>query len=107
MMRRNPTDAERAFWAGLTKDRRFAGRGFKRQVPIGPNIIDFVSFPLRTVIDLVPKEESEIVTKTRTDRRAWLIERGYRVIDVHAVEVEKDVAKVLEELDRAVSSSAG
>ena len=50
LLRRNPTDAERAFWAGLTKDRRFAGRGFKRQVPIGPNIIDFVSFPLRTVM---------------------------------------------------------
>jgi tRNA/rRNA methyltransferase len=106
LMRRNPTDAERAFWAGLTKDRRFAGRGFKRQVPIGPNILDFVSFPLRTVLDLVPKEESEIVTKTRIDRRAWLIERDYRVIDVRAVDVEKDLARILDDLDRAVNSSS-
>src|SRR5262249_20414918 len=37
LLRRNPTDAERAFWEALTKDRRFAGRGFKRQVPVGPH----------------------------------------------------------------------
>src|SRR5207244_2843106 len=33
LLRRNPTDAERALWAVLVNDRRFAGRGFKRQVP--------------------------------------------------------------------------
>ena len=46
LLRRNPTDAERALWQGLVNDRRFAGFGFKRQVPIGPHMADFVSFPL-------------------------------------------------------------
>ena len=54
LLRRNPTDAERALWDALTKDRRFAGHGFKRQTPVGPHIADFVSFPLRLVIELVP-----------------------------------------------------
>ena len=54
LLRRNPTDAERRLWEALTSDRRFAGRGFKRQTPIGPHICDFVSFPLRLVIDIVP-----------------------------------------------------
>ncbi|HEX2511012.1 MAG TPA: TrmJ/YjtD family RNA methyltransferase, partial [Xanthobacteraceae bacterium] len=54
LLRRNPTDIERAFWEALVKDRRFAGHSFKRQIPIGPHICDFVSFPLRTVIELVP-----------------------------------------------------
>jgi tRNA/rRNA methyltransferase len=107
LLRRNPTDAERAFWAALTKDRRFAGRGFKRQVPVGPHIVDFASFPLRTVIDLVPEGESEAAGKARADRRAWLIERGYRVIDVRACDVEKDVAKLLDDLDTAVARQAG
>ncbi len=49
LLRRNPTDAERALWQALVNDRRFAGRGFKRQVPIGPHIADFVSFPLKCV----------------------------------------------------------
>ena len=35
LLRRNPTDAERSLWEALTKDRRFAGRGFKRQTPVG------------------------------------------------------------------------
>ena len=35
LLRRNPTEAERILWQALVNDRRFAGRGFKRQVPIG------------------------------------------------------------------------
>ena len=58
LLRRNPTDAERTLWQALVNDRRFAGLGFKRQVPIGPHIADFVSFPLRIVIDLVPAGEN-------------------------------------------------
>ena len=84
LLRSNPTEAERALWHALTNDRRFAGTGFKRQTPVGTHITDFVSFPLRVVIDLVPAQESEIAAKTRADRRAWLTERGYRVLDVEA-----------------------
>jgi tRNA/rRNA methyltransferase len=54
LLRRNPTEAERALWQALVNDRRFANRGFKRQTPVGPHICDFVSFPLRVVVDLVP-----------------------------------------------------
>jgi tRNA/rRNA methyltransferase len=58
LLRRNPTEAERALWTALTNERRFAGRGFKRQTPVGRHICDFVSFPLRLVIDLIPSDES-------------------------------------------------
>ena len=92
LLRRNPTDAERALWDALTKDRRFAGRGFKRQVPVGPHITDFVSFPLRTVIDLVPEEESEAAAKARAEKRGWLAERDYRVVEIRRGDVERDVA---------------
>jgi len=85
-------------WDGLTKDRRFAGRGFKRQVPVGTHITDFVSFPLRVVIDLVPASESAIAANARGEKRAWLIERGYRVLDVMASAVEGDLAEVLDRL---------
>jgi tRNA/rRNA methyltransferase len=80
----------------LTKDRRFAGYGFKRQTPIGRHIVDLVSFPLRHVIDLVPAQESEEAARGREERRAWLIERGYRVSEVVASEVETDVVAVLD-----------
>src|SRR5712692_4362052 len=100
LLRRNPTDAERALWEALTKDRRFAGRGFKRQVPIGPHIVDIVSFPLRAVIDLVPGDESSDAAQTRAGKRAWLKARDYRVCEVSAGDAEADVAAVLEQIAR-------
>jgi tRNA/rRNA methyltransferase len=105
LLRRNPTDIERAFWEALVKDRRFAGYGFKRQVPVGPHICDFVSFPLRAVIALVPKQEAEEAKATRAERRAWLAERGYSVIDVTAAEAEADMAETLQRLIGALSAS--
>ncbi len=72
LLRRNPTEAERALWQALTNDRRFAGRGFKRQTPVGQHICDFVSFPLRLVIDVIPAVESELAAKARAEKRAWL-----------------------------------
>src|SRR5262249_12179074 len=96
LLRRNPTDAERGLWNALVNDRRFAGRGFKRQVPVGPHITDFVSFPLRVVIDLVPPDESDAAAQARDDRRAWLADRGYRVLQVRVEEVDADVGKLLD-----------
>src|SRR5579871_725209 len=102
LLRRNPTEAERALWQALTNDRRFAGRGFKRQTPVGQHICDFVSFPLRFVIDLIPIEESAAAAKTRTERRNWLTARGYRVVEVCAGDVENDVGGVLERLQAMI-----
>ena len=93
LLRRNPTEAERTLWQALVNDRRFAGRGFKRQVPIGPHVNDFVSFPLKCVIDLVPAAETDAAAQARAEKRAWLTERGYAVVDVMAGEVEKDVGQ--------------
>ena len=100
LLRRNPTDAERALWEALTRDRRFAGCGFKRQVPIGPHIVDIVSFPLRAVIDLVPAAESLEAGQARLGKRAWLKSRDYRVCEILGREVETDVAAVLERITR-------
>lgn len=107
LLRRNPTDAERALWQALVQDRRFAGRGFKRQVPIGHHIPDFVSFSLRTVIELVPADESEGAAKARAERRAWLTERRYRVIEVAAAEVDADSAHALNMLAEQLGAPAG
>jgi tRNA/rRNA methyltransferase len=103
LLRRNPTDAERALWEALTTDRRFAGNGFKRQVPVGTHITDFVSFPLRVVIDVLPARESEVAAKTRNDRQAWLIERGYRVLAVDASMIESDLPQVLDGLAASIA----
>jgi tRNA/rRNA methyltransferase len=107
LLRRNPTDAERILWDALTQDRRFAGKGFKRQVPVGTHITDFVSFPLRVVIDLVPVRESETAAKARSARRRWLQERGYRVLELGTSRVEADLAQVLDRLAQDIADAAG
>jgi tRNA/rRNA methyltransferase len=98
LLRRNPTEAERTLWEALTRDRRFASLGFKRQTPVGPHITDLVSFPLRTVIEIVPDDESKAAAKARSGRGAWLAERGYRIIEVSAAAVEADSGGVIADL---------
>jgi tRNA/rRNA methyltransferase len=95
LLRRNPIEAERLLWDALVNDRRLAGKGFKRQVPIGPHIADLVSFPLRMVIEIVPAGESVEAAQARPPRRAWLAERGYRVMQVSAADIGADVARVI------------
>ncbi|MGZ8321771.1 MAG: TrmJ/YjtD family RNA methyltransferase, partial [Rhodoplanes sp.] len=106
LLRRNPTDAERLLWDALVNDRRFAGKGFKRQVPIGPHIADLVSFPLRTVIEIVPAGENVEMGKARAARRAWLAERGYRVMEVAAADIGADVAAIIDRLAANLETAA-
>jgi tRNA/rRNA methyltransferase len=106
LLRRNPTDAERALWDAMTRDRRFAGLSFKRQVPVGPHIADIVSFPLRAVIDILPVDESAEAARTRQDKRAWLAQREYRVIEVTQHEIETDARAVLDRLAAMLGGAA-
>ena len=100
LLRRNPTDAERILWQALTKDRRFAGL-FKRQTPVGRHIPDFVSFIHRIAIELENPDENETIAADRAKRREWLEERDYRVLNMRAADVERDLAG---ELDRLASN---
>ena len=102
LLRRNPTDAERSLWDAMVTDRRFASLGFRRQTPIGAHIADLVSFPLRVVIDIVPAEESEAAAASRREKRAWLVERDYRVVELRAGDIEADVKAVIERLHAAI-----
>jgi tRNA/rRNA methyltransferase len=104
LLRRNPTDAERLLWQALTRDRRFAGQ-FKRQTPVGRHIPDFVSFVHRTAIELINPDESDAIAKDRAMRRAWLEDRGYRVIEMTVATVERDLAAELERLQASLSVS--
>src|SRR5437764_2417498 len=105
LLRRNPTDAERLLWQALTRDRRFAGQ-FKRQTPVGRHIPDFVSFPHRIAIELVNPGEGETIATDRAGRRTWLEARDYRVIEMRAADVERDLAAELVRLQGMIEQSA-
>ena len=98
LLRRNPTEQERTLWEALTRHRRFAGLGFKRQVPIGPFVADLVSFPLRTVIDIVPATEEGEAADARREKHGWLKARDYKIVEVAEGDIVQDVAAVLERM---------
>jgi very-short-patch-repair endonuclease len=50
-LRRNMTRAERTIWQGL-RAHRLNGMGFRRQTPIGPYIVDFVSHVAKVIVEL-------------------------------------------------------
>ena len=50
-LRRNSTDAERWLWQRL-RNRQLLGHKFRRQVPIGPYIVDYICLELWLVIEV-------------------------------------------------------
>jgi tRNA/rRNA methyltransferase len=104
LLRRNTTDAERVLWKSLTRDRRFAGQ-FKRQTPVGRQIPDFVSFVYRVAVELIGANETEDVARDRSERRAWLEARDYRVVDVREADVMSDLDGVLKGLEASLTSN--
>ncbi len=51
-MRAQPTDAERVLWQRLRHDIALIGSHFRRQVLVGPFIVDFASRKAKLVIEL-------------------------------------------------------
>ena len=61
------TDAERKLWYAL-RDRRFAETKFRRQVPVGPFIADFVCYAARLVVEVDGGQHAESASDVRRDR---------------------------------------
>lgn len=79
-LRHLQTDAERALWQRLRR-RQLKGVKFRRQQPIGPYIVDVVSFEARLIIEVDGGQHNDAEAR-RVDRlRAeWLASNGYRVL---------------------------
>jgi very-short-patch-repair endonuclease len=78
-MRRNPTEAEQKLWL-LLKDRRFAGYKFRRQVPIGPFIADFVCYTARLIIELDGSQHMDDAYDGARDD--WFAAKGFSTLRV-------------------------
>ena len=72
-LRQEPTDAERAMWR-LLRDRRLSGLKFRRQVPVGPHIVDFACVSARLVVELDGGQHAE--SKSDAARDAVLGDLG-------------------------------
>jgi very-short-patch-repair endonuclease len=77
VMRKAATPAETALWY-LLRDRRFTGHKFRRQVPIGHYIADFLCFTDRLIIEVDGSQHAE--NDGDEARTRWLEAQGFRVL---------------------------
>jgi very-short-patch-repair endonuclease len=94
-LRSRMTDAERKLWFAL-KDRRFAAFKFRRQVPVGPYIADFLSFELRLVIEVDGGQHAE--SDRDVERDNWLAQNEFRVVRFWNNDVLRNLEGVLTRL---------
>ncbi|MBW8753168.1 MAG: endonuclease domain-containing protein [Sphingomonadales bacterium] len=98
-LRREMTDAERRIWY-LLRDRRFEGWKFRRQVTVGPYVVDFLCHAARLVVEVDGGQHSEEVDARRT---AFLASQGFRVIRFWNNDVLGNTDGVLQALEAALN----
>jgi len=97
-LRRDQTDAEKRLWSHL-RDRQLEGRKFRRQVPIGRYVVDFLCTEARLVIELDGGQH----TVERDAERTRLIESyGYFVIRFWNNDVTTNTEGVLQSIVEAL-----
>jgi very-short-patch-repair endonuclease len=101
-LRKEQTPAESILWAML-RNRRLGGLKFRRQVPIGPFIVDFCNHFNHLVIE-VDRDVHAFQQECEQQRTAWLETQGYTVIRFTNREIRDQLDAVLETI---LSACAG
>jgi very-short-patch-repair endonuclease len=105
-LRRNSTDVERILWSEL-RDHRLNGAGFRRQVPIGNYIADFMCHAAKLVIEIDGGQHfSDRAQQADAARSAAIEAKGYRVLRFTNHDVMKNRTGVLETIAAAVAERA-
>ena len=80
-LRRELTEAETILWRAL-RNRGLKAK-FRRQVPIGPYVADFVCAAARLVIELDGRPHESFDRQQRDgERDLWFAEQGWRVLRI-------------------------
>ena len=99
-LRSNMADAEHRLWRAL-RHRLVEGHRFRRQVPLGPCIVDFCCVQLGLVIEADGSQHSESASDQL--RNAWLAEQGFRVLRFWNVDIQDTFEGVMESILREVA----
>jgi very-short-patch-repair endonuclease len=92
-MRGAPTDAELRLWR-LLRDRRLNGIKFRRQVPLGPYIVDFLCVGAKLIVEADGSQHAE--SRRDTIRDTYLASHGWKVLRFWNNEVVQNREGVLE-----------
>ncbi len=103
-LRARQTEAERLLWY-LLRDRRLSGAKFRRQVPIGNYIVDFVCQEAKLVVELDGGQHADQVAYD-TARTEWLVSVGYRVLRFWNTDLTENEEGVLTAIYNELESNA-
>jgi len=95
-LRRHSSEPERRLWSRL-RNRQADGIKYRRQVAIGPYIVDFVALAVGLVVE-VDGDTHALTGEADAARSAFLEKQGYHVIRFGNTEVMENIEGVLEEI---------
>jgi very-short-patch-repair endonuclease len=100
-LRRNMTDAEKRLWSRI-RDKQISDHQFRKQVPIGPYIVDFCCLKEKLILEVDGGQHNQAEDAERT---AWLEANDYRVLRFWNNDVLQNTDGVVETIARALGSS--
>jgi very-short-patch-repair endonuclease len=100
-MRTVLTPAEQVLW-NLLRDRRFSGHKFRRQVPVGPYIADFLSYEARLIVEADGGQHA--INDTDVTRTRWPEAQGFRMLRFWNHEILTQRENVAERLFLALAN---
>lgn len=105
-LRHRMTRAEIALWKEL-RDLKAAGLHFRRQVPVGPYIVDFACLRSKLLVE-VDGDTHETPTGQRHDavRDAYLASLSYRVVRIYEPDIRVNAWQVAQEIAERCRSIA-
>lgn len=82
---------------------RFAGASFRRQMPIGPYIVDFVCLESRLIVEVDGGQHADNMHDRKRD--AWLRGQGFTILRFWNNEVLSNLDGALEMIAHAVKAN--
>ena len=96
------TPAEETLWNAL-RDRRLSDAKFRRQVPFGNYIADFLCYRNKLIIEVdggmhdIPEHQER-----GKERDAYFMSLGYRIIHIRNQDILKNLHQVLTQISHAL-----
>jgi very-short-patch-repair endonuclease len=103
-LRQRLTPQEVKLWVKL-RELKSTGSHFRRQAPIGPYIVDFVSFKWRVVIEVDGGQHGlQAGQQADEERDAFLRSQGFKILRFWNSDVDRNLDGVIETIRDAVTS---
>lgn len=97
-LRKNSTNTERIIWS-FVRNRKFCNLKFKRQVPIGNYIVDFLCEEKKLIIELDGGQHNTPENKILDSQRSQYLEsKGYKIVRFWNNEVSNNLEGIYERL---------